>query len=157
LKRATQLGPILFALAGAGFGLCVGMLTHNEPPYQVRLEVSVPLVFVSGLVGALVGCVVTVASNRRPDLIRRAGLASVALLGAALTAPLGWITGTMVASERLPHADVKEDVQHLPPLGMALGAGVGCVVGLALGGAQVLMERGRPSAETSATADRPRE
>jgi hypothetical protein len=155
MKRAMQLAPIVFALAGAGFGLCVRMLAHNDASYQIHLEESVPLVFGSGFVGALIGCGIKGACNHRPNLVRRAGLASVALLGAALMAPLGWIAGTMVATERLPHAHEKEDVQHLPPLGMAVGAGVGCVLGLAVGGIQVLLDRGKRSAEQSAPANQP--
>jgi hypothetical protein len=143
--RAVRLGAIVFLLIGAGVGLCVGMLTHNEPPYRVHLEESMPLVFLGGVLGAFVGCGVTEACIRRPRLIRAAGLISFAMLGTALAAPLGWIAGTVVASERLPRADVKEDVQHLPPLGMAVGAWVGCVAGLGLGRVQVLLDRRRPN------------
>jgi hypothetical protein len=154
MNRATQLGPIIFLLAGAGVGLCAGMLAHNVPPYQVHLEDSIPLVLLGGFVGALVGCGVRVTCHHRPHLSRGAGLASVALLGAALTAPLGWIAGTIVASDRLPRMEVKEDVQHLPPLGMAVGAGIGCVMGLALGKVQLRLDRRTPSAEPSAEPDR---
>jgi hypothetical protein len=122
----------------------------------VHLDESMPLVILGSFVGGSVGCGVTVACIRRPRLVRSAGLTSVALLGAALAAPLGWIAGSEVASDRLPRADVKEDVQHLPPLGMALGAAIGCIAGLGLGGAQVLLDRRRQSAESSATADRGR-
>jgi hypothetical protein len=155
MGHATQLAPIIFLLVGAGVGLSVGMLTHNESPFQVHLEDSMPLVFLGAFVGAFVGCGVAATCIRRPRLVRPAGLASITLLGAAVAAPLGWIAGTVVASERLPRADVKEDVQHLPPLGMAVGSGVGCVVGLALGGVQLLLDHRRPSAEAAAAADRP--
>ncbi|CAN5339403.1 hypothetical protein BH11PLA2_BH11PLA2_37210 [soil metagenome] len=151
MDRATRLVPIILLLAGAGAGLCLGMLTHNDSPYQVHLEDSIPLVLLGGFVGALAGCGVTAACLSRPRLVRPVRLASVALLGAMVAAPHGWIIGTRVASERLPRADVKEDVQHLPPLGLAVGVGIGCLAGLVLGRMQELRERRRPSAEPRRT------
>ncbi len=85
--------------------------------------------------------------------MRPLGLASVALLGVAIVAPLGWIVGTGVASDRLPRADVKEDVQHLPPLGLTVGAGVGCIMGLVLGGVQMLLDRRKPSAAPGTSSE----
>ncbi len=147
MGRATQLGPIIFLLVGAGVGLSVGMLTHNEPPYRVHLDDSVTWMFLGGFAGVLVGCGIPGACARWPRLVRPLGLASTVLLGAAFAAPLGWIVGTGVASERLPRAEVEEDVQHLPPLGLAVGAGVGATMGLALGVMQLLWDQRKLNAE----------
>lgn len=147
MHRAAQLGPILFALSGAGVGICAGMLAHNEPPYQVHFDDSIPLTLLGAVIGAVAGCVVSAICVLWPQLVRLAGLATVALLGAALAAPLGWIAGTAVASERLPRSEVKEDVQHLPPIGMTVGAAIGCVMGLALGALQLRLDRSRDSDE----------
>jgi hypothetical protein len=157
MDRVTRLGPIVFLLTGAGAGLCVGMLTRNDSEFRVHLEDSMPLVILGGCAGALLGGGVAAACTCRPRLVRPAGLASIVLLCAAVAAPLGWIVGTEVASARLPRADSKEDVQHLPPLGMAVGAGIGCVLGLASGVAQVRKDRRRPSAEPGAAAERGRD
>src|SRR5581483_890476 len=122
------------------------MLANDEPSYQVHLEESVPLVFLGLVAGVIAGRGVAQACARWPRLVRPLGLASVALLGTAVAAPLGWIGGTLVASERLPRVEERADVEHLPPLGMALGAGLGCGLGRALGGVQVLLDRRRSSA-----------
>lgn len=144
MSRTVLFGPAILALVGAGFGICLGMLSGNVPPWTVHLDVSVPLLLLGALVGALAGCAVSAACVRRPRHIRNAGLALTALLGASVTAPLGWIAGSIVAAERLPRVDVKEDVWHLPPVGMAGGAIVGCGLGLAIGVAQTRLDRRRP-------------
>src|SRR5262249_28202295 len=135
---------------GAGVGLSVGMLTHNEPPYQIHFDDSVPWMLLGGFSGMLVGCGVTGACARWSRLVRPMGLISTVLLCTALAAPLGWIVGTGVASKRLPHADVEADVQHLPPLGLAIGAGVGATMGLALGVMQLLWDQRKRAMETNA-------
>jgi hypothetical protein len=119
------------------------MLFHNEPPFQVHFEASVPFALMGVVAGALIGCIVSQECTHPPRLARRAGLISFALLGATMAAPLGWIAGTDAANERLPHVDVKEQVQHLPPVGLALGAAAGGVLGLALGAAQLRWDRRR--------------
>jgi hypothetical protein len=143
MNRVVQLGPVVFALIGAGAGICASMLLHTEPPFQVHFEASVPPALLGAVAGAAVGCVVSARYSHSPRLTRRAGLLSFALLGAPIVAPLGWIAGTITANERLPSADVKEQVQHLPPVGLALGAAAGCVMGLALGAVQLRWDRRR--------------
>ena len=146
MNSAMRFGPFIFLLVGAGAGLCVGMRTHNDPPYQIHLDDSTPLVFSCSFMGALAGCGVRRFCSLYPRFVRPLGLASFALLGAVIVAPLGWIVGTGLANNRLPSVDVKEDVRHLPPLGLTTGAGVGCILGLTLGGVQVLLDRRRSSA-----------
>jgi hypothetical protein len=146
MGRATQLGPIIFLLIGAGVGLSVGMLTHNKSPYQVHFDESLPLMFLGSFAGVLVGCGVTGACVCWPWLVRPLGLVSTALLCAAFAAPLGWIVGTGVASDRLPHAEVEEEVGYLPPLGLAVGASVGATMGLALGVMQLSWDQRKRNA-----------
>jgi len=142
MNRAIQLGPIIFALIGASAGLCAGML-GSTAPYRVHFENSLPLLFLGGFVGTLLGCGVTATCTNNNRLIRPVGLPSIVILCAALAASMGWIAGTDVASRRLPYAEVVSDVEHLPPIGMALGAGIGCLAGLAMGGMQRLLDRRR--------------
>ena len=149
MNRALELGSITLALTGAGVGISLGMLFHSEPPFRVHLEDSLPLALLGTFVGALVGCGVSAACARRPRLIQTAALAFTALLGASISAPLGWIAGSIVASERLPHAEEPGDVKHLPPVGMVIGTGVGGVLGFALGYLQKLLESRSASAGRS--------
>lgn len=146
MNRVVQLGPVVFALIGAGAGICAGMLLHTEPPFRVHFEESVPFALLGVAVGVVVGSVVSAKYAHSLRLARRAGLLSFALLGATMTAPLGWIAGTIMANERLPQVDVEEQVQHLPPAGLALGAAAGGLLGLALGAVQLRWDRRRAAA-----------
>jgi hypothetical protein len=145
MNRAILIGPVVFTLLGAAVGICLAMLYRQEPQERahVYLDDSMPLVLLGAVAGALVGCGVSAACARWPGLVRIATVAFAALLGAAITAPLGWILGDMGA-ERLPRE------------GMAAGAGIGGVMGLALGVAQMLLDRWRPSAAPGAAPDRGR-
>ena len=81
-------------------------------------------------IGALVGLGVSRACARWPRLIPPASLASALVLGAAITAPLGWIAGGIVAEEKRLAID-RDQLQYLSRVGMALGAGTGGALGLA--------------------------
>ena len=149
MNRATRLGPLIFALAGAGLGICVEMLLHNKYPYQIHFEDSLPSAILGAFVGAMVGCSVSSACIAQSKLIGPAGLVSAALLGATILGPLGWFAGCDAACNRRLHDvdfEVEEQVQHLPPVGMAVGAGLGCLLGLVLGCVQMHREGRKPIA-----------
>jgi hypothetical protein len=122
------------------------MLFHNKRSFQIDFEDSLPFALIGVVAGAVIGCFVSAKYAHSPRLARRAGLLSFALLGATITAPLGWIAGTIMANERLPHVDVEEQVRHLPPVGLALGAAAGGLLGLALGAVQLRWDRRRATA-----------
>jgi hypothetical protein len=138
MNRAILIGPVVFTLAGAATGVCLAMLYRQD--YQeratVHLDDSRPFVVLGAAAGALVGYGVSAACARWPKLVRITTVTSAALLGAAITAPLGWIVGDL-RTER----SARE--------GMAVGAAAGGVLGFALGLAQVLLDRWRPSGEAS--------
>jgi hypothetical protein len=146
MNRAIRLAPLVGGLTGAGFGICLGMWFCDKPPYRVPLGQGMAAVWFGGVAGAMVGCAITATCARRPQLVRPLGLASVALLGAAAAAPLGWLAGTIEANQRLTSVDGTEWLQQLPRLWMLLGAGAGCVLGLSLGGVQLFLDRRRPTA-----------
>ena len=67
MNRAIQLGPIIFALIGASAGLCAGML-GSTAPYRVHFENSLPLLFLGGFVGTLLGAVLRLPARTTTGL-----------------------------------------------------------------------------------------
>jgi hypothetical protein len=122
MNRAFLIGPVVFTLAGAATGVCLAMLFRQEPEERahVYIDDSLPFVVSGATAGALAGYGVLAACARWPKLVQIATVASAALLGAVMTAPLGWIVGDLGA-ERLARE------------GMAVGAGAGGLLGFALG------------------------
>src|SRR5258708_6004102 len=95
MSHITRIGPLVFALVGAGVGICLAMLFRNAPDERshVYIDDSMPF-FIGGCIGGvLVGCVVSAACARWAALNPALGMVSTVLLGAAMTAPLGWIVG----------------------------------------------------------------
>jgi hypothetical protein len=129
MSRTTLIGPVVFTLIGAGTGVCLAMLFHQDPSERAHVYIGDSLPFAIGgiVLGTLVGCGVSAACTRWPRLLWPLGVVSVTLLGAAMTAPIGWILGDSGA-ERFPRE------------GMTIGAAVGAALGLVLGAVQMLLD-----------------
>ena len=130
MPQSARLLPLIAFLIGAGAGICWGML---DRPYgvergRVHLEASVPRAVCGGGAGALVGGVLLIVCRRRPELATPVTLAVTPFLGAALAAPLGWMVG-------------EGNPERSGPVGMAIGAALGGVVGLLLGAGQIARDR----------------
>src|SRR5262245_19958680 len=92
--RATTVGPVLFAWAGAAAGGAVAFVRHFDPAYdRVSIEYIVPSAAVGAACGLLLGFAVR-AAYRRGGSRRKAALEAVA--AAALSAGLGVIVGWII-------------------------------------------------------------
>ena len=141
MRRTVKLAPLSLGLAGAGVGICMGMLFRNQPgENRVLLVDSVPLAAWGALAGILVGFGVSAACDDWPRLHCDACMTSSILLGAAIMAQLGWIAGGMVESRPLTF-EFGAFKDFLPILGMEIGAAVGAAAGFALGLAQLLIDQ----------------
>ncbi len=128
MSEAARLLPLIIALIGGGTGVCFGMLFRHDPgePARVTLDNSGPLAIGGGTVGALVGWFARRTCARRPELAAPVTLAAATCLGAAVAAPIGWIVG---------------DAARSGSPSMAIGAGLGGMVGLMFGAGQVAQDR----------------
>ena len=143
MRRTVKLAPLSLGLAGAGVGICMGMLFRNQPgDNRVLLEDSVPLVLLGTFAGIWVGYGVSAAGARWQRFVCDACIAPTVLLGAAIMAPLGWIAADVVKSDRVA-IELGRFRPLLPILGMEIGAAVGAAAGFALGLAQFLIDQQR--------------
>jgi hypothetical protein len=131
--RVVRFAPIVFGLVGAGSGVSLAMLYRQEPMERahVYIDDSLPFFLAGAMVGCLFGGLVLAICTCCPRLVRGAGMSSIILLGAAFTAPLGWIVGDS-AAERVPQD------------GMIGGAVVGAVLGCVVGVIQLALDRLHP-------------
>jgi hypothetical protein len=134
--RAVRFAPVVFGLVGAGGGVCLAMLYRQDPLARAHIDLddSLPFFLAGTIVGSLFGCLVSAICNYWPRLVRWAGMSSILLLGAAFTAPLGWIVGDS-AAERIPRE------------GMIGGAVVGAIPGCVAGIIQLALDRMQPRIE----------
>src|SRR5262245_44662787 len=89
--RATTVGPVLFAWAGAAAGGVVAFVRHYDPAYaRVGIEYIVPWAALGAACGLLPGYALR-AAYRRGGSRRKAALEAVA--AAALSAGLGVVVG----------------------------------------------------------------
>ncbi len=90
-NRATTVGPVLFAWAGAAAGGAVAVVRHFDPAYDhVGIEYIVPSASLGAACGLLPGFAVRAAYLRSGN---RGRCVLEAFAAAALTAGLGWIVG----------------------------------------------------------------
>jgi hypothetical protein len=127
MTEATRLLPLIIALIGGGTGVCFGMLFRHDPnePARVTLDNSGPLAIGGGAMGAMVGWFFARTCRRQPELATPVTLGAATCLGAAVAAPIGWIVG---------------DPDRSGSLSMAIGAGLGGMVGLIFGAGQVFQD-----------------
>jgi NhaP-type Na+/H+ or K+/H+ antiporter len=123
----------VFAVAGAGVGLCLAMMFRQDPDVipHVNLDDSLPFVVSGLLVGCLFGLVVSLICRMYPRLVPAAGMLAVMSLGAAFTAPWGWLCGYTGIHRFEP----------VPQRGMVTGAIVGAFLGCLVGVGQWIAER----------------
>ena len=92
--RATTVGPVLFAWAGASAGGVVAFVRHYAPAYdQVSIEYIVPWAAFGAACGLVPGFAVRAAYRRGGN---RRKVALEALAAAALCAGLGMVVGWIV-------------------------------------------------------------
>jgi hypothetical protein len=142
--RATTVGPVLFAWAGAALGGVAAFARHYDPAYdRVGIEYIVPFAAVGAACGLLPGFAVR-AAYLRGGSRRRAALE--ALAAAALSAGLGLVVGWI--SHR------RDDDAVLAASGyFAAFAAVGAALALV----NWRLRRQRADAERGAAPDRPRD
>lgn len=130
INRPILIGPVAFTLVGAGVGVCLAMLYHQEPSERARVSIddSMPLAVMGAAAGCLVGCFLGAVCTRWPKLVGAAGVVSATLVGAAFMAPIGWIAGD-TGTDRLPRE------------GMAGGAVIGAAAGFVVGLVQLFADR----------------
>jgi hypothetical protein len=141
--RATTVGPVLFAWAGAAAGGVVAFVRHYAPAYdQVGIEYIVPWAAFGAACGLVPGFAVRAAYLRGS---RRRKAALEALAAAALCAGLGLVVGWIVHR--------RDDDAVLPAVGYS---GAFAAVGAALALVNWRLRGQRSDAEPSAAADRGR-
>jgi hypothetical protein len=128
MKNKVLTIPVVWWLAGASFGVCVGMLNYEDrSTHRVRLEDSSWLAFLGWAVGAVIGCLVNVVQSRAPRLRSVVTANSVGTLGAGIGGIVGWLAGDISWRPGAEH-------DRLVQTGMTISGLCGFVVG-ALSGA----------------------
>lgn len=141
MARADLIGPVVFLLVGAGAGVCLAMLLTGQG--QVHLGDSTPIAFGGAIVGCFVGSMLRSHLSRNPRLEPLATLLALALLGATVMGPMGWIAGDMgwLGGER--------GTDRIPRQGMIGGMLVGIAGGIAAGVIQLRSDRRRQKTAAS--------
>ena len=144
--RAILIGPVACTLIGGLAGICLGMLFRQEPNERahVHLEDSVPFLLGGAVAGCLAGVYVFTACTRWPRAQPLMNILVMTVLGAAISAPIGWMIGD-------------QGMERLARKGMAVGAAIGMGGGLSFGILQSLTDRRRRLNEQDVTSDRPSE
>jgi hypothetical protein len=121
------MGPVLFALAGGGFGICWTMLTA-ESGGRVLLEDSLLGLWCGLVIGMFAGVSVQRYCNRFPQFIPLATVVATTLLAMSICPPMGWVMGDY-------------HVVRDPLRGFVSGAIAGAVLGPAAGIAYLRWDR----------------
>jgi hypothetical protein len=140
MSRTIAILPVVYALVGAGCGVCFAMLLWQEPVERahVFLDDSVHLALPGLVAGALAGVAASAACSRWPGAAPGVSMASTALLGASIAAPLGWIVGDLLDG-------------RFAREGMAVGALVGFCLGLVFAAAQARQDGRRRTPDARPT------
>jgi len=121
-------GVVTFAIVGAACGVAVGMLTRYHPENdRVCLDDGLPLTLIGLLLGAIIGCCVSVQYHEHAALRTWIEVLAPALLLGSTGAVIGWVLGD-------------KWVRNPPPSMIWCGV-TGIVLGLCCGFVQLLDRR----------------
>jgi hypothetical protein len=118
-------GVVTFAIIGAACGVAVGMLTCYRPEQdKVRFDDGLPLALIGLLLGAVIGCWVSMQYHEHAAIRTWVEVLAPALLLGSTGAVIGWVLGDKWVRN--------------PPPSMTWGGVIGIVLGLCCGFVQVL-------------------
>jgi hypothetical protein len=129
MEKDYVVGPVAYALVGAGACISIGMLYFSQKDSEwgrVDLDHSIPLAACGVIAGSLVGQLVAAAYQKFARGRAALRTLTTALLWVAIGMPLGWLAGGARATNAVTH-------ERLTRLGMLYGAVGGATTGLLSG------------------------